>query len=194
MKEIILTEDEVRTATAATEVYARVIMGQFNEIIWHTLSMRIDTDNFCERRDQATEHLLKARTYIYPELHGIGHSYGIGYNDEADVAFDIYQVLRNAFGKVREPFSYNRLPELVKGNHEYRLYLETKNLHILSSACKFYYRITNGFFEDIAKICGAEESEGALLYLNLAKNQLITKETHPAEDALKLYEKIQNLE
>lgn len=60
----------------------------------------------------ANKYLLDARKAIYPELNGIGHSYGVGKFADADRAFDVYQVLRHALGDPREPF---QLGEPLRG-------------------------------------------------------------------------------
>lgn len=110
--ELELTEEQLRVLSIACEFYARVRMGQFNEIVWRCLDLSLGMDDYCGRRDRAEELLLDARKEIYPGLHGIGHSYGIGKFEDADLAFDIYQVARREFGDKREPFSYNELPKL----------------------------------------------------------------------------------
>lgn len=109
-KIIRISEEEAKTISVATEVYARVKMGQFNEIIWHVLDFTLETNDYCIRRDEAESLLLKARKYIYPELHGVGHSYGVGRFEDADRAFDFHQVIRHCFGDGRTPFSYHDLP------------------------------------------------------------------------------------
>ena len=109
MYNLKLTEQQARIVSVACEFYARVRMGQFNEIIMNCLDL--SRDDFCERRDAAETQLLEARKNIYPELHGIGHSYGIGKFEDADRAFDVHQILRNSLGTCdRPPFSYYDLP------------------------------------------------------------------------------------
>jgi len=88
-------------------------MGQFDEIIWHTMivaSFPHGPENLDIRRECARQCLLGARSALYPELHGAGHSYGVGKFPEADKAFDVHQVLRNHLGDDRTPFSYYELP------------------------------------------------------------------------------------
>jgi hypothetical protein len=114
-----LTKEQLQVLSRACEFYARIRMGQFKEITWHCLNWADeDVNNLCNRRDKAEELLLEARKQIYPELHGIGHSYGIGKFKDADMSFDIYQVARNYLGDNRPPFSYNELPKIreVKDN------------------------------------------------------------------------------
>lgn len=114
MYQLTLTEEQARVVATACEFFARVVMGQFNEIIWHTMDTQHGSDDYCERRDKAQELLFEARKYLYPELHGYGHSYGIGNFDNADMAFDVYQVIRPYLGDKRLPFSYHDLPKCIK--------------------------------------------------------------------------------
>lgn len=115
---IEVTEDQLKVLSKACEFYARIAMGQFNEIIWNFLVPNVKAKDFCERRDIAQHFLLKAREQIYPELHGIGHSYGIGKFKDADMAFDIYQVTRIHLGDARVPFSFHELPVCKKIEEE----------------------------------------------------------------------------
>lgn len=80
-------------------------MGQFKEIVWQCLTWEGGIDDLCNRRDEAERLLLEARKQLYPDLHGCGHSYGVGKFKEADRAFDIHQVARHALGDEREPWS-----------------------------------------------------------------------------------------
>ena len=109
--QLTLTEEQAKVVSAACEFYARIKMGQFDEIIINTLDIGISIDDYCARRDRAHDLLFEARKELLPELHGYGHSYGIGKFKDADQAFDVYQVLRQQFGDEREPFSYYELPE-----------------------------------------------------------------------------------
>lgn len=111
MIELLLTEEQANIVASACELYARIRMGQFNEIVWHTLDMKIPSDEYCPRRDEAERLLMEARKQIYPDLYGIGHSYGIGKFEDADKAFDVYQVIRYLNGDPRSPFSYHELPK-----------------------------------------------------------------------------------
>lgn len=87
-------------------------MGQFKEIVWRCLEWKGDINSLCDRRDSAETFLLGARKFIYPELHGSGHSYGVGKFEDADRAFDIHQVARHALGDEREPWSTQELPKI----------------------------------------------------------------------------------
>lgn len=102
---LILDEEQARIVAKACEFYARVKVGQFGEIV--SLCTNYYYDGY---REDTEEAWLNLRKLIYPDLHGIGHSYGIGKFEDADKAFDVYQVLRKKWGDEREPFSYYELP------------------------------------------------------------------------------------
>lgn len=105
MIELHLTKEQAETVSKACEFFARIKMGQFDEIPLLCLSHELPGGEFYNRRTSAEKTLLEARKHIYPELHGIGHSYGVGKFYDADRAFDVYQVLRYALGDPRTPFS-----------------------------------------------------------------------------------------
>ena len=110
-----LNEEQARIVSQACEFFARIRMGQFQEIPFLCLSNDLDGVDYCDKRDIANKYLLDARKAIYPELNGIGHSYGVGKFLDADRAFDVYQVLRYALGDQREPFQLGEpLPTYTK--------------------------------------------------------------------------------
>lgn len=105
MIQLTLTEDQARLVGMACEFYARIRMGQFGEIPFRC------AEKHCPKDPEATKRAwLELRKHIYPDLCGIGHSYGIGKFDDADRAFDVYQVIRYAMGG-QPPFSYHELPK-----------------------------------------------------------------------------------
>ena len=114
MIKLLLTDEQANIVSVACEFYARMRMGQFNELVWHTLDLKIPLEEYCPRRDEAERLLLEVRRQIYPALVGAGHSYGIGKFEDADKAFDVYQVLRYAKGDERRPFSYHELPKVER--------------------------------------------------------------------------------
>lgn len=115
-----LTEDDLRVLNMACEFYARVRMGQFSEIMYYCLDCQDIIGDFWERRDEAERLLFEARKYIYPELTGRGHSYGVGKFEDADRAFDIHQVVRYSLGNPRQPYDlFGRgLPKCEKKKEE----------------------------------------------------------------------------
>jgi len=90
---IELTEDQARVTARACELYARLLNGQLDEIN-HELLLHENHNNICERRDQAMDLLLKLKQIYFPELHGHGHSYGVGHDEVSDRAWLVYQALR----------------------------------------------------------------------------------------------------
>lgn len=100
MIQLTMSEKTAQVVSKACEFYARIRMGQFGEIIWNCAE-----HHFVDNYDEAEQAWLELRKYIYPDLHGVGHSYGIGKFEDADRAFDVYQVLRRQFGDWREPFT-----------------------------------------------------------------------------------------
>lgn len=108
MVKLELTEEEARLVGRACEFFARVKMGQFGEIVWHT------ANKHCPEDPAAAEQAwLELRKQIYPDLQGVGHSYGIGKFEDADKVFDVHQVIRYALGGP-VPFSYHKLPKCTK--------------------------------------------------------------------------------
>lgn len=105
--ELRLTAEQAEIISKACEFYARIRMGQFDEIPYLCLPLGLQGGEYCSRRQAADKALLEARKFIYPELNGIGHSYGVGKFQDADRAFDVYQVLRYAQGDPRVPYSFD---------------------------------------------------------------------------------------
>ena len=116
MIKLTLTEEQAKIVSTACEFYCRIRIGQWNEILWYCLDLK--RDDYCEARDAAEQYLLEARKFVYPELYGIGHSYGVGKFEDADIAFDVYQVLRHILGDSRTPWSMSpeELPKCEKVN------------------------------------------------------------------------------
>lgn len=113
MKKYILTldEEQANLVSAACEFYARIRMGQFGEIIYKCLDPQITAEDYCKRREKAALLLDIAREAIYPDLDGIGHSYGICKFRDADRAYDVHQVIKQAMSPGFEAWSYHKLPE-----------------------------------------------------------------------------------
>lgn len=118
MIELQLTTEQAEVVAQACEIFARIKMGQFDVIPFLCLSHQIAGDEYCIRRKGAEKYLLEARKFIYPELHGQGHSYGVGKFLDADRAFDVYQVLRYALGDPRTPFQLGEPLPICKEKKE----------------------------------------------------------------------------
>ena len=121
MKYILeLNEEQAKVVSTACEVFARIKMGQFNEIVWHC------AEKHCVDDPEEVQRLwLKLRKHIYPELiEHAGHSYGMGKFRDADLAFDVNQVIRRNFGDPRESFSYHELPRCYVESDRHSIVLE----------------------------------------------------------------------
>ena len=116
MIKLTLTEEQAKIVSLSCEFYTRIRIGLWNEITYNF--MDIKRDDYCEARDAAEYYLLEARKYVYPDLSGIGHSYGVGKFEDADIAYDVHQVLRHALGDSRTPWSMSqeKLPVCEKVN------------------------------------------------------------------------------
>ena len=112
--QLILTEEQARLVAKCCEFYCRVKIGQFKEITYQIAKEEF-SEGWSERREEAERLLQKAKECIYPELRGVGSSYGIGKFDDADKAYDVYQVIRQQFYPDREIFTYQEsVPEIRK--------------------------------------------------------------------------------
>ncbi len=96
-----MSEEQACQVDKALELYARLRMGQWNELI--DLCLDYSDKDFCEKRDVLQQKLMDARKAAYPELHGVGHSYGVGRFEDADSAFEIHKVLRNKIAWTNHP-------------------------------------------------------------------------------------------
>lgn len=109
-----LTEDQARALAGFCEFYSRVRCGQFDEIVLKDLDNELPVEEYCRRRDSASQLMLAARGSIYPELHGVGHSFGIGKFEDADMAHAMYKALSFALGDSRDDFSVMEKPVVRK--------------------------------------------------------------------------------
>lgn len=119
-----LTQDQADIISAACELYCRVGLGQFDRMVefcmdkefYHRKEKMTDEEfnNWIDRRDKAESLVYEAREYIFPELQGRCHSYGIGRDPESNIAWNIHQVLRyHAGNDERKPYAvYGELPEI----------------------------------------------------------------------------------
>lgn len=84
------------------DFYARMRNGQFSELgfelAMHKPKNAVDFD-----RDVFDYILMAARKMVFPELHGLGHHYGVGHDHTADEAWDMHEVIRHALAYHRDP-------------------------------------------------------------------------------------------
>lgn len=105
---LTLTENQARIVGRACEFYARVRVGQFDELSYSFLQGSVN-DGYYERKQQADALLLEARKIIFPELQEDDLPYGVGTFEDADLSYDIYQVILHAVGG-KTPFRCGELP------------------------------------------------------------------------------------
>lgn len=98
---LVLDERQAKLLAKACEFYARVNIGQWNEIFQSCVDLR--RDDYCEVRDAMEPLMLQARQLVWPELQGVGHSFGIGKFEHADIVWEIYEVLRNRIAWTDHP-------------------------------------------------------------------------------------------
>ncbi len=88
--------ETARIVSSACELYARIRLGQFEEIQHLTVwPVGDDDETFCDRIWKCREALKLARQAAFPELlNDPGHSHGIGYARDSDTAWNVYQAVR----------------------------------------------------------------------------------------------------
>jgi hypothetical protein len=97
--QVTMTAAQARTVVRALDVYMRIHLGQFNIIREQFMGKDIPID-------QVEHHLFKARALIFPQFgEHRGASHGIGGNcdPDAQVAFDVLQVIRQRESLGRHP-------------------------------------------------------------------------------------------
>ena len=120
MKYILeLNEEQARIVSAACEFFSRVKCGQFGRIVEECVGVPYP-DNY----EEVARAMLKFRSLLYPDLHGIGHSYGMGKFRDADISSDVHQVIRKHFGDTIEPFSYHELPRCYVESDRHSIVLD----------------------------------------------------------------------
>lgn len=90
-----MTEEQARAVSRACELYARLRIGQLDELNFELLLFK-SREDICERREQALNLLLLLKKIYFPELNGHGHSYGVGHDEVSDRAWVAYQAMRYA--------------------------------------------------------------------------------------------------
>ena len=97
-----LNEEQASTLQAALEFFARMRIGQWEELPRACLD--INDERYAEKADFMKMHLLSARRICFPELSNtFGHSYGIGKFEDADRAWEIYTSIRHCVAWAHNP-------------------------------------------------------------------------------------------
>lgn len=88
-----MDEEQAKILQKACEFYARVRMGQWQEV--PQICLDLSDHQYIEKLVVSKAHLQKARKAVYPDLHGEGHSYGVGKFEDSDMAWELYEVVRH---------------------------------------------------------------------------------------------------
>ena len=94
---ITLTVDQARILRDAIDLMHRLRLGQVEELrdVW-------DLKGQWGKRQEIEEHALHIKKIVFPELDGLGHSYGVGSDLGKDVSrmYEIYKVLSHALWQI----------------------------------------------------------------------------------------------
>ena len=97
-----MSAEQAKMTSKALELYARLRIGQWRELDY--LCLDLSDDDYCEKRDELVSRLLAARAVAYPELgRSEGRSYGIGMFPDADLAWELHEVLRHRIAWTEHP-------------------------------------------------------------------------------------------
>lgn len=97
-----LTDDQAKIVSNALELYARLKMGQWSELV--DLCLEFSDPDFAHKKfDLLEPGLMDLRKIVYPELYGLGHSFGVGKFEDADLAWEVYEVLRHRISWTEHP-------------------------------------------------------------------------------------------
>ena len=108
---VTMDEEIARILMDATEFYARVLCGQYEEIpreVTEARSEHIIKKEGKEAWEQVSSEeygkhavaeglLMMARRSQFPELDGISHHWGLGYSRMTDISYNLYQAVRYAW-------------------------------------------------------------------------------------------------
>lgn len=100
--QLSMTKDQARAVSRACELYARLLNGQLDELNIDLL-LHESKDDICGRREAAMYLLLKLKEIYFPELHGHGHSYGIGHDAVSDRVWSTYMAIRHCMAWHEHP-------------------------------------------------------------------------------------------
>lgn len=95
--QITVSPSQAAMIEHACEFYARVVNGQFSEIGYQvSLPLYRAHKGYSYDHDEVNRHLYAARALLFPELGADqGTHWGVGRNEDSDLAWDIMQVLRH---------------------------------------------------------------------------------------------------
>lgn len=97
-----MDEEQVVTINAALEFYARIMVGQWQEIGERCLDLA--DDDYCDKKEKLDKGLAKLRPIAFPDLPAdLSASRGVTAVDKALSAWEIYEVLRHRLAWTRYP-------------------------------------------------------------------------------------------
>lgn len=98
-----LTDEQAKITLKALELYSRLRNGQWTELV--DLCLDLNDDDYARKKfDLLIPELMHLRKQVYPELPPQwGTSYGIGKFEDADLAWEIHEVLRNRIAWAEHP-------------------------------------------------------------------------------------------
>lgn len=99
---LLLTPEQAYIVSRACELYSRLRLGQLHELNDDLLLIQ-SKDNICERRNTANELLFKLKELYFPQLQGLGHSYGVGHDEYADRSWNVHHALRYKMAWTEHP-------------------------------------------------------------------------------------------
>lgn len=96
---LTMDAETARVVSRACEFYARILMGQWEELSWE---MILRDETYAERRPVCEAFIERARMAAFPDLVR-GQYYGVGHDRKADTAWQTHEVIRNAMAWHEHP-------------------------------------------------------------------------------------------
>jgi hypothetical protein len=108
---IDLTKEQLLLIAQTLETCSRTICGQlttpYNKSLEHSIHIKnISFDEKMKRRDKVDELMNQVKLVIHPEQH-LGASYGINYDRESDLMYEMYKTIRHRIELDNPSNSYN---------------------------------------------------------------------------------------
>lgn len=96
---LTMDAETAHVVSRVCEFYARILMGQWDEISWE---MVLQGGSFVERRESCDHYLNLARAVAFPKL-APNQSLGIGNHRTIDTAWHTYEAVRYALAWQEHP-------------------------------------------------------------------------------------------
>ena len=95
-----MNEDQAQILTDALEFYARMSIGQWNELA--ELVLNLDDDEYVDKERKMVNRLMKLRYIAFPDL-PIDASYSVTSKPLACLAWELYTVVRHRIAWTNHP-------------------------------------------------------------------------------------------